>query len=313
MNQPNTVDRPTVAPVDSLGCAFSRLAQSAQLSAGDLRFYRKRSDEAVFGQVQTPAAARGFLVGMSLQAGHRRKILRGKAATAHDFMAHGMYIRDFSDDYRAVLSGSFDFVLVEMPQTWLERFGAEQSRPTVRGLSCQTAHQDEILGHLLRAMLPAFERPFEASQLFVSQLGHAVGTHLVDKYGGAGEPSMRRRQLLSRWQESRAKEHLMASASADVSIEEIAAECQLSPSYFIRAFRQTTGQTPYQWQLLQRIVRARTLLETTALTLVDIASACGFTDQSHFTRVFSKGVGMAPGMWRKRGPSSASYDTGEHA
>lgn len=92
----------------------------------------------------------------------------------------------------------------------------------------------------------------------------------------------------------------MAHASATVSIAAIADDCQLSPSYFIRAFRHTVGATPYQWQLAQRIERARALLAGTAMSIIDVGSACGFSDQTHFTRVFTKLVGIAPGRWRKQ-------------
>lgn len=311
MTHANPVMSPSRAPMDSLGCAFDRLAVSQQFTANDLRFYRKRSDHAVFGQVQTPAADRGFLVGVSLQGGHRRRITRGSATTTHDFDAHGVYIRDFTDDYHAELSGTFDFVLVELPGTKLAELGFDAQRAPIDGLTCRTAQNDDVLGHLVRAMLPAFARPGEVNRLFVDQLGVALGTHLVQKYGGADTPSLRRRQTLSGWQQARAKELLMSSASAEVSIAAIAAQCRLSASHFIRAFRDTTGSTPYQWQLAQRIERARTLLASSGLSLVDVASACGFTDQSHFTRVFSRAVGVAPGNWRRRqGEGGLAADLG---
>jgi AraC-like DNA-binding protein len=41
------------------------------------------------------------------------------------------------------------------------------------------------------------------------------------------------------------------------------------------------------------------LLQTTELSLADIALACGFAEQSHFTRVFTRLVGMPPGAWRR--------------
>jgi len=46
--------------------------------------------------------------------GHQRRIQRGKHASTHTFEAGSIYIRDFSEDYRADLRGVFDFMLVEM-------------------------------------------------------------------------------------------------------------------------------------------------------------------------------------------------------
>jgi AraC family transcriptional regulator len=290
------------SPRDGFGCALERLALSQQLDAGELNLHRKHARERIFGQVETQAEDRGFLVGVSLQGGHRRRIMRGGAASAHDFGEHALYVRDFDDNYRADLSGSFDFVLVEVPRAWLERMGADASRHRVTGLARVVGQRDDVFGHLSRALLPAFEHPETHSPLFLEQIGLAMGQHLVTHYGGVSARSSLRRATLSRWQETRAKELLLegAGANAGSSVEAIAAECRLSSSYFIRAFRGSTGYTPYQWQLSQRIAQAQGMLAHSTLTLVEIANACGFSDQTHFTRMFSKAVGTAPGTWRRQ-------------
>jgi AraC family transcriptional regulator len=48
------------------------------------------------------------------------------------------------------------------------------------------------------------------------------------------------------------------------------------------------------------VLRAKSLLREADRPLVEIASACGFADQSHFTRVFTCIVGASPGAWRKQ-------------
>lgn len=93
---------------------------------------------------------------------------------------------------------------------------------------------------------------------------------------------------------------LLAKTHGNVSIEEIANACNLSRSYFIRAFRETTDRTPHQWLLEHRIDRARDLLKHSDLSLSEIAVACGFSDQSHFTRTFSQMIGTPPGSWRRQ-------------
>jgi AraC family transcriptional regulator len=104
---------------------------------------------------------------------------------------------------------------------------------------------------------------------------------------------------LAPWQERRAKELLSACFDGDISLTELARECNLSRSHFARAFRQTTGQPPHRWLLDRRMERAKDLLLRSTLTLADIAIACGFADQSHFTRVFSALFATSPGVWRR--------------
>lgn len=93
---------------------------------------------------------------------------------------------------------------------------------------------------------------------------------------------------------------LLAKTDDNVSLEAIASACNLSRSYFIRAFRETTQHTPHQWVLEQRIEHARMLLRKSTWSLAEIAIACGFSDQSHFSRTFSQLVGTPPGNWRRQ-------------
>jgi AraC family transcriptional regulator len=56
---------------------------------------------------------------------------------------------------------------------------------------------------------------------------------------------------------------------------------------------------PHRWLTKQRVERAKELLQESGRQLADIAQLCGFVDQSHFTRVFSKSEGHSPGRWRR--------------
>jgi AraC-like DNA-binding protein len=87
--------------------------------------------------------------------------------------------------------------------------------------------------------------------------------------------------------------------AGDPSISQVADECGLSASYFVRAFKQTTGVPPHRWLTKQRVERAKELLQDLGQELSDIAQLCGFVDQSHFTRVFSRSEGYSPGRWRR--------------
>ena len=72
-----------------------------------------------------------------------------------------------------------------------------------------------------------------------------------------------------------------------------------SPSYFIKAFKTTTGRTPHRWLQEYRVGKAKGLL-LRSLSIAEIALECGFADQSHFTRVFRNVTGTPPGMWRRQ-------------
>jgi AraC-like DNA-binding protein len=97
----------------------------------------------------------------------------------------------------------------------------------------------------------------------------------------------------------RAKELLSADLGGNLPLKDVARECRLSVSHFSRAFRRTVGVAPHNWLLTRRIDVAKEKLRDHRLPLSAVASACGFADQSHLTRVFTGMVGVSPGAWRR--------------
>ncbi len=96
----------------------------------------------------------------------------------------------------------------------------------------------------------------------------------------------------------RAKEFLQAQVAGDPSLDEIAAAASLSPYHFLRAFKASTGRTPFQWLQDFRIELACGLLAASDLPLAQLALEIGFKTQSHFTVVFRRAIGTTPGRWR---------------
>ncbi|MGQ7935907.1 helix-turn-helix transcriptional regulator [Paraburkholderia sp. D1E] len=285
---------------DSLGCLSNQLHKDLELNTGEFTFYRKCRRQEKTSEVATPASDRGFLIGVSLAAGHRRRIFSGNRSTSHNFEKDSVYIRNFEEDYRADLHGVFDFVLVELSRAFIANTCHERNGAAIEGFSSPAGRKDPIFGHLAQVLALTLDSQIEASPLFVEQLGVTIGTHLLDQYGNAPAPSNRKSPRLSNLHEARAKDMLLAKTQGNVSLGEIASACNLSRSYFIRAFRETTHRTPHQWLLERRVDRARELLRHSDSSLSEIAIACGFSDQSHFTRTFSQLVGTPPGTWRRQ-------------
>lgn len=284
---------------DSFGCPFDKLYKDQFLQGADISFFRKGTREDRIEQVVTPASDRGFAIGISTLAGHTRRIFHEHHSTTHAFEENSLYIRNLAEPYKADLIGAFDMLLLEISPASLARIAQESDFSGVTMLEAETASIDPVLANLVRALIPALERPEEASRLFVDQLAAAIGTHLVQRYGSKTPAASLRSRKLSRSHEALAKNLLLENLDGDISILDVARACNLSRGYFIRAFRETTGVTPYQWLLNERIMRARELLKGSEAPLSEVAIACGFADQSHFTRVFTNVVGTTPGHWRR--------------
>ena len=84
-----------------------------------------------------------------------------------------------------------------------------------------------------------------------------------------------------------------------MTLKQVARECGLSVGYFSHAFRRTLGLAPHKWLIEQRVVLSEEKLRADGLSLSDVATECGFSDQSHLTRVFRHTVGVSPGAWRR--------------
>ena len=73
-----------------------------------------------------------------------------------------------------------------------------------------------------------------------------------------------------------------------LTVDDLAARALMSPRTFARRFRATTGTTPHQWLLDQRLALAEQLLEQTELPVDEVARRCGLgsadTLRHHFTR-----------------------------
>jgi AraC-like DNA-binding protein len=128
------------------------------------------------------------------------------------------------------------------------------------------------------SILPALERPQCASSLYVDHALLAVSAYFASAYGGLRIPSELIRGGLAPWQERRAKEILRARLDGEVSLAELARECELSRSHFARAFKQSIGTSPHRWLLARRAEKAKDLLIRSKLSLAEIALACGFAE-----------------------------------
>lgn len=83
-----------------------------------------------------------------------------------------------------------------------------------------------------------------------------------------------------------------------LSLEYLAAECGISPSYLSRVFRQSLQVSPVQYLIQYRIEKACSLLLRNNLRVADVAHQVGFLDHNYFARVFKKITGLSPKEYR---------------
>lgn len=95
----------------------------------------------------------------------------------------------------------------------------------------------------------------------------------------------------------RVRDLLVSNIERDIGLEELAKEVRLSRAHMIRAFRREYHITPHAFLTNLRIGKARKML-VEGVAVADVAFACGFADQAHFTRSFKAALGVTPGRFR---------------
>ena len=86
----------------------------------------------------------------------------------------------------------------------------------------------------------------------------------------------------------------------NISIENVAAVCGINRSYLGKIFKKSTGQSPQEFLMNYRMVKAAELLKLTSLSIADIGSAVGYENQLHFSRAFKNNYGVSPREWRNQ-------------
>jgi transcriptional regulator GlxA family with amidase domain len=90
----------------------------------------------------------------------------------------------------------------------------------------------------------------------------------------------------------------LANLDRALTVDALAEHASMSPRTFARRFLAATGSTPLRWLVLQRVARTQRLLETTELSVEQIAARCGFGSPATLRAHFSQQVGTSPTGYR---------------
>jgi AraC family transcriptional regulator len=93
-------------------------------------------------------------------------------------------------------------------------------------------------------------------------------------------------------------EYMESNLDRNVTLTELAALVDLTPRYFCTVFKQAIGQPPHQFQIEQRVERAKSLLRQPPISVTDVALMVGFSSQSHLNAYFRRIVGVTPARYR---------------
>ncbi|WP_232494094.1 helix-turn-helix domain-containing protein [Novosphingobium kaempferiae] len=163
---------------------------------------------------------------------------------------------------------------------------------------------DPTINHLSQAFLHLLASPPQPTdQLFADGLTTALTARLIAVY------------TIDRWKRpattptfdtlrlKRVLEYIEEHYAEAIDLDRLATEAGLSPSHFLRLFRQTIGSTPHRYVTDRRIRAAREALERGKASITEIAWESGFASEGNFTRNFRESTGVTPDRYRDRDKS----------
>ena len=159
----------------------------------------------------------------------------------------------------------------------------------------QRRSTDPTLRHIAMALRAGIQSGDALDRMYGEALSTALAVHLLREYGapvlgpkrqyGGGLPP---EKLV------RAVEYIQDQLDTELTVSGIAKAVYMSPHHFKRLFKQSTGQSPYQYVVEARVRKAKELLTTGKFTISEAAFHVGFADQSHLTRHFKRVFGLPP-------------------
>jgi AraC family transcriptional regulator len=147
----------------------------------------------------------------------------------------------------------------------------------------------EHIGWALKAELESDE-PF--GRAYAEALGLALASHLLRRY--ARRSGGRLGDRFSNQRLQRVLEYVHENISQDLSLFELAAIANVSPSHFKVVFKRTFGLPVHQYIIRQRVEYAVRLISQGNLPLSEVAMLAGFANQSHMARLTRRLIGASP-------------------
>ena len=275
--------------------AAVRLSERASFSFG-----RFQSSEGLPEIARPVVGERNYLVALQLKAiPFIEQFFGNKKVSSGSYPIGGVSAIDLQEEPAVLLPNPFDALVLYVTQASLDEIAYAHRAPRVEQMVWPLGGFDPVVHHLGQVLVTTLEQPHHAPKIFLDHVLQALNCHFVCSYGGVRISAPQFRGGLSSLQMRRATELLEAHLDGNIALQQVAEACGLSLSHFARAFKTSFRKPPYRWVIDRRVDKARDLMKNSRLPLAEIASQCGFADQSALNRSFKRIHGVSPGTWRR--------------
>jgi AraC family transcriptional regulator len=193
--------------------------------------------------------------------------------------------------------GPRDTLLIHLsPRFYAERALAALGE-SIR-LAARYAAFDPFIREIANALLAELRTARPLCAAYLDPLAAVMAVHLARHYGEAAPQAAGVPRGLPLHRLKRVQAFVLEHIEEVIHVDRLAGEAHMSPFHFARMFREATGQPPHLYIVMQRVSRAKALLQSTELPLIEVAQRTGFRTQGHFTGVFGRYTGLTPRAFR---------------
>ncbi|MEH2000350.1 MAG: AraC family transcriptional regulator [Nostoc sp.] len=196
------------------------------------------------------------------------------------------------------LQDSSEWIALHLEPKFIEQIAAEVTDPDRLEIIPQFKLNDPLIYQIGIALKVNLESGNVCDRLYTESMATALSAHLLQYYSTQKPKIASYSDGLSQARLRQVTEYIHQHLAQNPSLMIMAEMVQMSPYYFSRLFKQSTGLTPHQYLLKCRTKEAKRLLKTTNLLIADIAVQVGFVDQSHLNRHFKRHFGVSPSQFR---------------
>jgi AraC family transcriptional regulator len=199
-----------------------------------------------------------------------------------------------------LLMVGFDPSLIQQKVLELNDLRKSQLSVNYKGeIFSQHKFNDPLIYQLGLALKTELNANRSIDSLYTESLTDTLLVHLLRLCSSQTHLASSFNRGLSKLQLQAVIDYIQANIDRNLSLTELASIAQLGSHHFSNLFKRSTGLSPYQYVIQQRLDRATELLKNTDRSIVDIAIQTGFANQSHLTTQFRKHRSITPKKYRQ--------------
>ena len=196
-----------------------------------------------------------------------------------------------------------DDIYLHLEPEFIKRVAAESAdlNPDKVEIITSLDSRNPVIESMARMAFDELQRETDATatNLYADSIANLLAVQLLRQYSSDRLPPEKHyANGLTNRKLALVLDLIESDLSKDLSLKILADTVGLSEYHFLRMFKQSTGYTPHQYVISQRIERAGELLKKTDMSITEIAYLLGFSSSAHFTHHFRRKTGITPSELR---------------